>query len=272
MEDENVLNDTTSDLVSTQDNLDTDINQTEDVDTDTSEKQEVADTDKVEQTPEENAIYKKMRLKAQEEARKELEAEKLSIESEKQELSKLRQQRESKDAEDRILSQYLTGENIRNVAYENGVTEEVATKLIKLEAQSLIESEKQKVTQKFEAIQKQKQALKNDEFFNLIEKEVDGIVAQNPNVDFETAYHFLVGQKYKELQKKVSEKATQKTLADVQDRNRRKPVTGDSGSENTINATNVLSKRAITMAQVFGVDPNKVAKRVKEDEKNNRRR
>ena len=47
-----------------------------------------------------------------------------------------------------------------------------------------------------------------------------------------------------------------------------KTITGDGGSNSDVNPSAVLSNRALNMAQVFGVDPKKLAKRIKENEKN----
>lgn len=230
-----------------------------------------------EQSPEQNAIYKKMRLKAQEEAKRELESERQRIEAEREELNRLQYEREAQEVESRVYNELLTNDNIEAKEYELGVNRDVAIKLLKLEGQKLVNDERSKVSEKIKRNQSQKDDLKNDpdevEYFRLLEKDVESIIKANPGLDlhFEMVYANEKFRRRKELNKLIKNNTEKKTLANVQDRMRRKPVSSDAGSDDNVNPSAVLSKTGIDMASVFGVDPSAVAKRVKTAKLNRRR-
>ena len=238
------------------------------VESEESEEPEVADPEETKQTPEQDAIYKKMRLKAQEEATKELGAERQRIEAEKAELERLHYEREAQQAEQRVMSNLLTEENIEAKEYELGVNRDVAIKLIQSEAQSLIHDERNKVKSVFEANQKQKESLKSAKYFNELEKEAEDLMRKTPGIDFHTAFHHLRSMKLDDLEKKSNKNAEKKTLADVQDRARRKPLTSDGGSDEHVNPSSILSNEEMEMTMAMGNNPKNIAKYLKNNLKN----
>jgi hypothetical protein len=210
------------------------------------------------QSPQENAQFRKMRLKAEEEARKKFEAERMELQRLKQEIEAERQER-------KIREEHLTQEKIWEKADAEGVSESVARKLLEVEAKELIESEKRKVRERFELVENEKKQLQKDEFYNDIAPEMEKILAQRPDLNPSTVYYHLKGQMANELFKKASKNAEKRTIANVQDNMRRRNVpTSSSGASDTLS---VLSKEGLEMANAFGNDPREVAKRVKQARK-----
>lgn len=248
-----------------QENLDTESNEQAE------KNQEVAETDTLEQDQEEgkeeetqskedNAIYKKMRLRAEQEAKEKFDKEREKLRAEKEELSRLRQERESYNIEKKIKSELLTEDNIQQVEYNQNVSREIAMKLLESEANQLISSEKQKLTERFNSLQQQKKEISKRKFYNLIEDEVDRIVQTNPNLDYNTAYSYVVGSKYEELQEKLDKDSESRTVANIQDRMKRQPVTSNAQTKKEEGYK--LSKEGQEMANVFGIDPKAVSQRV----------
>lgn len=282
---ENYENDSQEGVVDPIENNETEENSTdsnEDLEIDQAEKNEdVADSyenDEVEeieeieendikgQTIEENAQFKKMRIKAEEQAKKNIEKEMLQLEKQKEELDILRQEKEARDIEMQITNTMLTEDNINQIEISEEVSREVAIKLLQSEADKLIVDERNKINLRHKTLLEQKTKLKNDEFFNLIENEVDEIVKNNNNVDFETAYNYTVGRKHKELKEKIGKTATQQTLANVQDRMKRKNILSDSNNAK-IKKQNILSEAGSGMAEHCGIDKKSVAKRIEQNRK-----
>ena len=222
----------------------------------------VEDNEQEQQTKEENTIYRNMRLKAEKEAQEKVKEELNRIEIEKAELKKLQVERQAIEVETRIKNELLTEDNISNLEINEGVSRDVAIRLLNSEAEKLISDERNKVTKRFTMIQNQKDKLRTDEFYNFIENDVDEIVKNNPNVDFETAYNYTVGQRYRELKDKVNKRNQSNTIANFQDRMRRKPVNSDNGGT-ALKKQPELSQTGIEMANAFGNDPKLVAKRLK---------
>ena len=224
-----------------------------------SEDGEVADLQESEQTQEENKIYKRMRLKAEKEASQKLESERLKIETERKELLALRQAKEAQEAEINIYNNIMTEDNINQVEIENDVSREVAQKLLQGEIDKLVADEKNKVSQRYNLIVNQKDKLRKHKFYNLIEKDVENIVENNPNLDFATAFKFMVGDRLEELESKVSKSKSKSNIANTQDVRRRKTIKSNNSSLNDIDPKAVLSKNGYDMALVFGNDPKEVA-------------
>ena len=232
-----------------------------DGDSDISEEQEVADPEQKKQSPQENAQYKKMRLRAYREAKEKIEKE---FEEEKKRVQQLRLQMEQDVAEKKIINEHMSSEKVAELAYDEGVSEEVARRILRAETQRIIEVEKQKVQQKFFEVQEQKKALQSKKYFKYVEKDVDALVEQNPNVSYEMAYKFIVGDKIDELEKIASKDTEKRTIANLHDRSRRRNVSGsDGGSDYQVAPSNIVSKDGLEMANVFGVDPRELAKYVK---------
>lgn len=218
-------------------------------------------TPKPRQSPEENEQFKKIRLKAEEQARAKVEAEFAERQAEVN--AKLRAI-EEKEAEKRVLDSYLTQDKIYEKADEEGVSEEVAKKLILADAQQVIAEERNKVRERALALESQRNMLRADRHFPLLEKEVDEFLAANPNsgLDFQTVYYHRKGQKGDELDKKLIKNAEKRTMANVQDRARRRLGGGDGGSDQDVTPSSVLTRDGMTMASVFGTDPRDLARYV----------
>lgn len=228
-------------------------------DEESEDDEEVADPqESTKQSPKENAQFRKMRLKAEEEARKKFEAQHM-------ELQKLKQEIEAEKQERKIKEEYLTQEKIWAKADEEGVSEAVARKLLEVEAKEVIEAEKRKVRERFELVENEKKQLQKDEFYNEIAPEMEKILAQRPELNPTTVYYHLKGQMANELFKKASKNAEKRTIANVQDGMRRRNVPSSSGGAS--DTLSVLSKEGLEMANAFGVDPREVAKRVKQARK-----
>jgi hypothetical protein len=210
------------------------------------------------QSPQENAQFRKMRLKAEEEARKKFEAERM-------ELQKLKQEIEAEKQERKIKEEYLSQDKIWAKADEEGVSETVARKLLEVEAKEVIEAEKRKVRERFELVENEKRQLQKDEFYNEIAPEMEKILVQRPDLNPSTVYYQLKGQMANELFKKASKDAEKRTIANVQDGMRRRNVPLSSGGAS--DTLSVLSKEGLEMANAFGNDPREVAKRVKQARK-----
>lgn len=224
---------------------------------------ELADQDEESegQTPEANAQYKKMRLKAEEQARIKLEAE---FNERQAILDQKARAIEEREAEKRVMEDYLSEDKIYAKADEEGVSEETAKKLLRLEAEKYIESEKSKLRARYEHIDSQKKALKSDEHFTLLEAEVDGIVAANPHLDFRTVYYHQKGFRSKELNEQLQTQAERKTVANIQDRSRRRVGGSEGAGDGNIVASAVLTRKGMEMSNAFGFDPREIASYVKQ--------
>ena len=222
------------------------------------------------QSEEDNSAYRKMRLKAKEEARAELESERQKIEAEKAEISNMMKQRAAQETEQKIRMETLTENNINKVMEDNYVERDVAIKLLEGDVQKLIADERIKANERYTKINMQKEAKKSDPFYNLINNKVDQLIYENPNVDYETAYNYYVGQNYTELQKELSKRTEQQTIANVQDRSKRKVINGSNGN-NEANPNQVISKKSLGMAAAFGLDTNELAKGITKRRLNKRK-
>jgi hypothetical protein len=213
------------------------------------------------QTSEENAQFKRMRLKAEAEAQKKFEAERAEFERQKKAF-------EEQQAEKKIREEYLSQQKIWDKADEEGVSEETAKKMLELEVEKVITSERTKVKERFEALQAQKAKYQADPLFNIVNEKADYALQSNPNLDYDTAYLFYRGQMAldTELNKEQEKKTVKRTIANVQDGMRRRTVPTTGG--NTVDVNSVLSKEGQEMASAFGLDPRKVAKRVASKLKN----
>lgn len=220
------------------------------------EDPDFADPDK-NQTKEENAQFKKMRLKAEEAAKKKLQKEREELQREKESIKIFKQQMAERDIEQKVLAS-ITQDKVWEKADEEGITEKAARKMLELEARQAIELEKQKARNYYQNIEKQKNALRKEEFFALLEPEIDKIIDANPGVNIDVVYHHLVGQRYKELSAK-KQKSNQKTnTADTQDKMRRRNV-GTSGNARASSST-TMSNFGREAAMAMGLDPREVAK------------
>lgn len=215
------------------------------------EEGEVAEPHASTQTPEENAKYKKMRLKAEEEARKKLEAE-------KDELAKLRAELEAERQERTLKEQKLTQDAIWDKADIEGVSESAAKKMLELE----VEQELKQLRQKIESVEKQKKELQRDEFYNDIAPQMEEILKTRPDLEPKTVFYYLKGEMGDQLYRKALDRTQKKTVANIQDSMRRRSVPAGASGDVTAD-TSILGQEGKEMTNAFGVDPRAVAKYVR---------
>ena len=219
------------------------------------ETQEVAEPDgKAVQSPEENKIYAKLRRKAEEEAKAKYEGERKALEEQRL----LLQQHE---AEQKVMAA-ITPQKIWDYANENGISEDMAAKFLTLEAKSQIDGEKQKVREQYIARQKEKTALSDEPYFAELEKKIDKFLDDNPTWDMTNAYNYLLGQNVKDLMSNAKTSTEKRTLANIQDRSRRRVVDDSDGAINQ--GTSTLTDKGRKAALFMGVDPREIAKHVKQ--------
>jgi len=109
-----------------------------------------------------------------------------------------------------------------------------------------------------------KATLKGNRFYNELEPELDKVLDANPGVDPEVAYDFLIGKmvrdgKLDELIAQAKDNAKKSATADIQDQARRGSPKGSATTQETV----TLTARGKDIANIFGVDPAKVAQRMK---------
>lgn len=211
------------------------------------------------QTPEENAQYKKMRLKAEEQARLKLEAE---FNDRQAALDQKARAIEEREKEKLVMEDYLSDERVYAKADEEGVSEETAKKLLRLEAEKYIEGEKAKLRERYKLIDTQKQALKSDRHYALLEPEVEDVLKQHPHLDFQTVYYHQKGLRGDELDKKLVSSSERRTVANIQDRSRRRIGSSEGSGEGSIIPSAVLTRKGMEMANAFGNDPREIAEYV----------
>lgn len=234
-----------------------------------SKGQEVADPDKSKQPKEENAQFQKMRLKAEEEARKNLEAERAKLDAEKAELEAFRKQKEQDAVERKHLSE-ITPELIQNVATQYNVPEEYARAFLEEQAKNNANQELMQRQLKISQAQADKAKLKDKPYFKELEPEIDKLIASNPDADVNTAYKYLIGENLEKLMKQTKNQTEKQTIANMQDKARRRSV--PSGASDSLDVGSVLSQEGMEMTAAFNNDPKKIAQRVKEKLKTTKRR
>ena len=209
-----------------------------------------------------------MRLKAEEEARKKLESEKAIIEAEKKKIDEEKQKLKLVEIERKHIEN-ITQDMVDNVVSNYNVSPEIAYRLLANEAKETAQKEKEEFIQKFSQRQAQKEELKSKPFFKELEKDIDDMVRQDPNIDIATAYTYLRGAKLEDLLD-TSKKTTEKrVIADIQDRARRKTQTSSESSSDNTSSLSDFGKKA---AMFMGLDPREVAKTIKQRNKESGRR
>lgn len=216
---------------------------------DEGEDGEVAEPQKSKQTPEENAKHRKMRLKAEADANKKLQAEKDELEK-----MKLAFQIEKEAIAEKNK---ITQDAIWERADSEGISESAAKKLLEAE----VENKVSQIKDRFEKVQQQKESLKKDPFYEKISPEMDKVLKEQPNLDPQTVFYYLKGQMGDELYKETVNKTAKTTVANIQDGMRRRNVPSSSGGAS--DTLSVLSKEGLEMASAFGNDPREIAKYVK---------
>jgi hypothetical protein len=114
---------------------------------------------------------------------------------------------------------------------------------------------------------KQKESLKNERFFSILEPEINAVVKQT-GVDARTAYIYLRGEKFDELLTQEAGTAKKAAIADIQDKAKRGvgSISSDGGG-NDIEITDDIKE----MAQSVGISPQKLLERLKNNGKLKRR-
>jgi flagellin-like hook-associated protein FlgL len=123
--------------------------------------------------------------------------------------------------------------------------------------------------------EKKKDNLREEEFFNELEPELNLILDQNPNLDPSLAFSVLVGnflrsgklndlkKKNNQLIKETKESTEKKVMADIHDKERR--TTPKGGNSNSGKETEYQpSETAKKLSKVFGVSAKKIARRANE--------
>lgn len=240
---------------------------------DTGAEPEIADPEQKEKPAlDEDAIYARLRRKADEDAKKVY-----------QPLTEAEQ--DIKDIEEltgmsrKQVVEYLRNQRIDNEAAtkaeKDNIPVEVAKELIQQREKIQAIEDKEKQREKLSKYDIQKAELKGKPYFAELEEEIKGIVDNsNGTVDYNIAYKYVLGEKVAagELDKIKTEeakKATQRTLANVQDRSKRGVSSGGDGGDfdEVIDPKSILSKDGLEMANIFGVDPKIVAKHVRNQTK-----
>lgn len=236
----------------------------------TDESEEVVDPQQEEepqgQTPEENAQFKKMRIKAEEEARKKFEKERAKMEQDKREL-------EEKQREVQMRNEYFSQQKIWDKADEEGVSEDVARKLLESEFKETLEKERQKAKERAEQFEQQRAQYKQDRHFEEASEMAEKAIKGNPELNFDTAYNYYYSmvsrQKEKQSTKELAKDVEKRTIANMHDGMRRKATPRTAGADSGVDVTSI-SDKGRNLAMATGVDPRAIAKYVKEQLKNER--
>jgi hypothetical protein len=267
---EEFKNDGQEDVVDSQDNEEVDTDDVVDSDVEDFEGEETEDEESVDsevaepkesrkQTPQENAQYKKMRLKAEKEA-------KIKLDAEREEIAAMRLDLEQKQSEKRIFDEHLNPNKIYEYADKEGISEEHAERILKLEAKQMIDAEKVKVAENFNKVQEQKKKLQKDKFFELLDPEVNAVMKQYPDSDYKSVYAYMRLDKADELEKQLASNVEKRTTANIHDRAKRRSIGGSEGNYN--DSPSDLSEFSKRLASGLGINPKSVAKRVKTKKKN----
>lgn len=130
------------------------------------------------------------------------------------------------------------------------------------------EQEAQKMARKVK-LAEEKDSLKDKPYFKELEKQIDTMTANNPALNIDTAYRFLLGDlmatgKLDEITASTNKSAKKSAIADLQDKAKRgRTIHSDGGGDEEFDPNKVLGKEAIEMTRAFGNDIKNVAKYVK---------
>jgi len=204
------------------------------------------------QTPEENSAFAKLRRKQEELDRREEAVRQFEIQK-------------------KVEEEMLNPEQIFKYAEENGITEEMAQKFLKTEAKLKIRELEVNQTARARELEAQREALKDDPLYKEFAPQVEQLVQSNPQeVDVNVALQYIVGKNREKLSQMVARKAEQKTLANVQDKLKRRGLSKSEGSVSSSRAS-LLTNDEIEMSNVFGTNPQEIAKYVKQESRKLRR-
>jgi len=218
----------------------------EEPDSDISEEEQEI-TSKNKQTPEENSAFARIRRKEEELAKREAAIREAEIQRQ-------------------VENDMLSPEKIWDYADENGISEEMARKFLQQEAVLKSQQMKLEAEARQTRVLHQKEALQKDPLYHHFESEIDEILRNNPDVDANVAFDYVVGKNRPRLTEILSQKAEKKTLANVQDRMKRRGI-GSSDAGNSSNYVSLLTKDDVELCNAFGTNPKKIALYVKNEMK-----
>ncbi|MFA4854194.1 MAG: hypothetical protein WC616_02455 [Candidatus Omnitrophota bacterium] len=217
---------------------------------------EVAETTK--QGPDENAIYAKLRRKAEEEMKAKYEPKLAKF----QELAGV-------DIDQALtqLEQSKLQEEAKQYAETNGLTEEDAADRLKDKQRLQALETELRSTKRLTTLEKEKEPFKDKLYFKDLEPEIDQLIAENAqkgiDISVEATFNYLRGKNLDELMSKETEKTVKSTIANIHDRARRTVVNQDSSHGDDLDTSEV----DVEMANAFGTDPKKIASYVKKQTK-----
>jgi hypothetical protein len=238
---------------------------------------EVAETDKTKQSYNDNVIFQKMRQKAEEEVKRKYQADREALEADKKRLNEQSQQMMRYNIERKHFDA-VTPEKITELAYEKGWPEEAAKEVLNNSAKLAAEKEIENAKRNIEMNEIRKESYRNKPYWHEVEKQVDAYINTYPGADIDAAYKFYVGElmvsgKSDEITKKEVQRVQKQTIADIQDRNRRRIISGgDNDNKQTVDPRAILTRQDMKLTNVFGNDPQVVAKIMREQEKLKKRR
>jgi len=218
------------------------------------EEEEVIDTTpqtKNKQTKEENSLYARVRRKEEELAKREAAIREAEIER-------------------HIETDMLHPDKVWEYSEEHGISEDVARKILRLEAKQVanqmkLESEVRRAKNK-----EQLEELKKNSLYPRFEARLESLMASNPDVEAKVAFRYLIGENSEEVAQLLEKKVEKRTLANVQDNMRRRGIKGSDGAE-SIASKSLLSGDELDMTMAFGNNPKKIAQYVKTESKKLRR-
>lgn len=158
------------------------------------------------------------------------------------------------------LEQQKMEDEIAKVEEEEGISRELAEKLVKNEREIAAIKEQQRIERVKINTAEEKERLKDEPFFNDLYDEALKLV--NPDVNLTTAFYFIRGQKLPELLNKNKELQNKSNIANVHDSRRRRGVVGNGNANQAIPA---MSRDIEAMTKAFGNDLQKIASYTKKN-------
>lgn len=241
--DEDIPEDEPADETNNDEPLDSDVDDSESVDED------VATSQKPKQDKETNAAFATLRRKEEELAKREAAIRQMEMERQ-------------------ILSEHLTPEKVWEYAEEHGVSEDIARKLLNMEAQQKANEERIKYQAVLDRTSIQRDSHKDDPLYHEFREDIEALLRDRPDVEFETAYGYVIGSNAKKiseiLTKKASIQTEKQTVANFQDKMKRRGIKSSDAS-NTPNYTSILTNEDLDLCNAFGTNPQSIAKHVKNE-------
>lgn len=201
--------------------------------------------------------FEAMRKKAEEAARKKIEAERAELEAERQSIRATKLQLTETAMESQAYAT-ITPDAVWAKADEEGISEAAARKMLEADVKAWVDGQKQQIRGMYQQREAQKNQLRKEEFFAVLEKDVDAICDANPALPVKLVYDQLVGQRYRELMQMKNTRGEKGAIANAQDRMRRRNVSGVSKGGHK--STGQLSEFGREAAIAMGLDPRDIAK------------